>query len=244
MVVNWQAVGPPVPFCSLSASNPTPLLGTNVTITATCTESPTTFTWTGCSSTTSSCVDSAANAGPKVYSLIATNAAGNSPSAQVSVNWQSPPTAPPVCTVSPSTTSPVVNSNLTLTASCTQSPTSYVWTNCTSTTSTCVTTSATAGPQTYTVAGVNSFGTGTPAPTTVTWQAGGGPGFCSQYPSTISTVMPWGSLHRFTTGSLGGFGANTVFYLSMTVPSSPSSFPVRRQYKPRRMAGAADHRVI
>jgi hypothetical protein len=224
VVVNWQSVGPPVPSCSLSASNPSPLLGTNVTITATCTESPTSYTWTGCSSTTSSCIDSAANAGPKVYSVIATNANGNSPSVQVSVNWQSPPTAPPVCTVSPSTTSPVVNSNLTLTASCNGSPTSYVWTNCTSTTSTCVTTSATTGPQTYTVAGVNSFGPGTPAPTTVTWQQGGGPGYCNQYSSSISTVLPWGHVPRITTGSLGGFGADTAFYLVLTVPTSPSSY--------------------
>ena len=44
--------------------------------------------------------------------------------------------ARPACTVSASNLNPAVNTSITLTASCTNSPTSYSWTGCSSTTST------------------------------------------------------------------------------------------------------------
>ena len=68
--VNWTQTTPQPPACTLSASNMTPQVGQTITITSSCTNSPLTWTWTGCTSTTSSCTDAATAAGPKTYTLI------------------------------------------------------------------------------------------------------------------------------------------------------------------------------
>jgi len=87
--------GPPSPVsCTLAASNSTPTVGSSITLTATCTGGPTTFTWNGCASSTNSCVATSATAGSRTYSVSASNGTSNG-SASVTVNWTSAPPPPP-----------------------------------------------------------------------------------------------------------------------------------------------------
>ena len=188
----------PTPTCNLSPSSTTPAVGSTLTLTALCTNSPTGYTWTGCSSSSSTCTISEANAGLRSYTVTARNASGVGSPAQADVNWQQPPTAPPVCSVSASTSAPYVGGTVVLTASCTQSPTGFQWTNCSSTTSTCTATNAQTGPVTYSVTGTNQFGPGSAASTTLTWGTApvGGTGFCDGYSNVNMVNLTWGGYHR------------------------------------------------
>jgi hypothetical protein len=79
-------------------------------------------------------------------------------------------TAPPTCSLVPSSASPAVNTTLTLTASCTNEPTAYQWTNCAGSTSTCMTSESTAGVRVYSVTASNSSGVSAPAFVSINWQ--------------------------------------------------------------------------
>jgi len=208
-------------------------VGSTLTITASCSNNPTSYTWTGCASTTSTCTDSVSVLGPKSYGLVATNANGNSPNATASVTWVAVPTTPPVCSVSSTAGSQTVGLSVTLTATCTGAPTSFVWSGCTSTTSTCTATASVTGSVTYYVSGVNQFGTGAAAGVIVAWTTagggggggGGGAGFCNQYSKVEQFSMAWGdSRTRYKTTDYGGFNDGTVVVASFTVPSSPASY--------------------
>ena len=96
--------------------------------------------------------------------------------ATTSVNWQSAPGTGPsptptavACTVTPSTATPVINTPLTLTATCSGGPTSYAWTGCASTTSTCNTTSTSTGSATYSVIARNASSVSPAVSSTVNW---------------------------------------------------------------------------
>ena len=228
VTVNWGGSTPnPVPACTLSPSNASPQVGSTITITATCSNAPTTYTWTGCASTTASCTDSVSALGPKTYGLVATNANGNSPSATTSVTWVAVPTTPPVCSVSASASQQTVGQNVTLTASCNGAPTSYVWAGCTSTTSTCTATASAPGAVTYYVSGVNQFGTGLPAGAIVAWTAsgggggGGGANLCGPGQTLVEMPIAWGDYGRKV---IGQFTAETVIAMEFTVPASPASY--------------------
>jgi hypothetical protein len=235
--VNWTQTTPQPPACTLSASNTTPQVGQTITITSSCSNSPTTWTWkAGCTSTTSSCTDSAAAAGPKTYTMSATNAVGNSPDASVVVNWQPLPTAPPACTVTSSNMSPSTGQNITLTASCTNAPTSYAWSGCTSSTSTCSTTSASAGSVTYGVTATNQIGTSPQATVQVTWsQSTGGANYCGV--NTRYIDIPWGSTTRYLTSANGGFPQGKVFVFSITVPAGQTAKRFDGQFAPAEYQG-------
>jgi hypothetical protein len=92
------------PACTLSTSNSTPIQGRTITLTASCTNSPTSYTWTNCTSTTSTCTTSQSTAGTRSYSVTARNAVGTSAPASVAVAW----TAPPPTTEPPPPTTTVV----------------------------------------------------------------------------------------------------------------------------------------
>ena len=166
-----------------------------------------------------------ATAGSKTYAFIGTNAAGNSNFTTVAVNWQPAPTVPPTCTVTSSSTSPFTAQSITLTASCSNSPTSYAWTGCTSTTNTCTTTAATAGIVTYGVTATNQIGTSPLATVDVTWQTGSG-SYCGQYSDVKYIDIPWGSTARYKTTDVGGFPQDRIIVVSITVPSSAASYPI------------------
>ncbi len=80
------------------------------------------------------------------------------------------PAAPITCTLTANKSAPVINTTVTLTDNCSNSPTTYTWTNCSSTGSTCVATSAAVGPVTYSVTASNATSTVTKS-VTLTWVA-------------------------------------------------------------------------
>ena len=108
------------PTCNLVASNTSPIVGTSITLSAFCDGGPTSYAWTGCASTGSTCTTTSASAGLRTYTVVASNAGGPGAPANVNVTWVDVP-PPPSCTVIPTTNSvmPAVGSLALLTASCT-----------------------------------------------------------------------------------------------------------------------------
>jgi hypothetical protein len=213
----------PTPACVITASSSAPAVNTTLTLTASCSNNPTTFTWAGCSSKTDTCTTTESSAVSRTYQVYAGNASGVGPAAQVQVTWQQPPTAPPVCTVTADNPAPYVGGSVRLTATCTQSPASYKWTNCNSSTSTCAATSTVTGPATYAVAGTNQFGTGADAATSVTWGTPppAGADFCSRYGDVIRHTFQYGGSNDITTRSMGGWQPDGVVVAKFTTPSAP-----------------------
>jgi hypothetical protein len=79
----------------------------------------------------------------------------------------------PVCTPSATKTAPAIGQSTTISANCSGSPTSYVWTGggCTGiTASTCTVTKSMAKTVVFTVQGSNPAGWGVPAEITITWR--------------------------------------------------------------------------
>ena len=170
VIVNWFSVSAAI-VCSIATSHAQNTVNLPVTITARCTGDPTSYTWSGCTSTGTSCTVTSPVPGNRVYTIVARKGTEASEAASVLVNWLAPPAVPkPTCTISASNSSPTVNTNVTLTASCSANSTSYSWSGCSSNASTCTTTSSSAGSKTYTVAATNAAGTGLPASLTVAWK--------------------------------------------------------------------------
>jgi hypothetical protein len=210
----------PTPFCTISASPSSPAVNTQLTLTASCTNNPTSYQWSNCTSATNVCRTTETAAVIRNYGVTASNASGTGSPASVNVAWQQPPTAPPVCTLSANNPTPYVGSTVTLTASCTQSPTSFSWVGCTSTGSTCVASSANTGSINYSVSASNQFGAGSSASTSVTWQTApaAGADFCGNEPNVVRLDLPWGG-HTDTLGN-GGFPADAVLVLRLRVPAN------------------------
>ena len=78
------------PTCAPTANPPSPAINTQTTISANCSNSPTSYLWTGgtCGGTTAAtCKVSKSKAITITYGVTATNAAGTSPVAQIAVTW-------------------------------------------------------------------------------------------------------------------------------------------------------------
>jgi len=169
---------PPVqsaPACTLSASPSTPMVNGTVTLTATCTQSPTSYTWANCASSSSTCTTTSASAGTVTYGVTARNAVGPSNYATQSVTWQAGgggATGTPVCTLTVYPATPQVNRAVSIVPTCTNSPTSFYWTGpCFSTTqSTCMTGSNTVGPKQYSLTASNASGAGPTVSITADYQ--------------------------------------------------------------------------
>ena len=156
MSLNFGGSAPAtVPSCTATASNTAPTVGASITLTATCSGTPTGYTWSGCSSSASTCTTSASTAGSQNYSVTAASAAGTSAPASVSVNWQAAPGPAVSCTLTTNNSTPTVGSTITLTASCSGNPTNYGWTGCSGSASACSTTSSLAGTVSYSVIATN-----------------------------------------------------------------------------------------
>ena len=95
--VNWQGGITPV-VCGLTASNTTPVTGSNITLSATCSGNPSSYAWVGCTSTTSTCTATSATVGTRTYSMTASNAGSTSAPATATVNWLAAPPPPPTIT--------------------------------------------------------------------------------------------------------------------------------------------------
>ena len=147
---------------------------------------------------------------------------------------------PPQCGLSATPLFPAVGTSASLSATCSQSPTSYQWiecapnnpsncslsTSCSTTSATCMVSASIPGNTRYIVSGINSAGTGPWVPVDIEWQdnPASRPGFCGQYQRVKHFTIPWGSLPRYDTAEYGGFTPETVFVMAMTVPATPSTY--------------------
>lgn len=228
ITVDWGggAISPPppsgnLPVCQLDVQPNTtaPAVGTTMTLTALCTGAPTSFEWSGSGCTTSNnvCTTTETSAGRRAYSVSGRNAYGVGAPVGVVLEWQQP--GPPVCSVTASNDYPSINSTVTLTANCSQAPTSFQWTGCTSATSTCQATAATVGAVTYAVTATNAYGSGQGSKT-VNWGTPPpvGADYCSQYANVNRVNLPWGSY--VDSYQVGGFLADGVFVGVIDVPAT------------------------
>jgi hypothetical protein len=213
------------PVCAPFASDPAPYVGTTITLFAHCTGNPTSFIWTGCTSTTGQCPATASISGMQTYTVVAGNASGTSAPASISVTWKNVP-PPPVCSlfVTANSDLPAVGNSALLTASCNGHPSGYSWSGCASTSNLCYANSAAAGVQTYSVSGSNAGGAGPPAYASVNWQASPSapPGLCSQYPSFLYTDEGWSNATIASRDFVDdpGFAWNGVWVVKLTIPAS------------------------
>lgn len=229
--VDWRTGGPsqpppptsPTPYCTISPSSGAPAVNTTLTLTASCTNSPTSYQWQNCTSVAGSpqrCTTTETSPVTRIYRVQGVNASGVGVPTEVTIAWQNPPTAPPVCTLSPSTTTPYLGGTLTLTANCTQSPTSFNWTGCNSTGATCQAQASALGPASYAVTATNSLGTSAAASTSVTWTTPppSGADFCGQYTNVVRANLVWGGY--IDTNQNGNFPASAIFVGRITVPQN------------------------
>ena len=217
-----------VPACVVSASDTTPNVGSALTLTATCSNAPASFTWTGCASATATCSTTSATAGAVSYAVVARNAAGASTPASISVNWQAAG-AVAKCTLSRTaqTDPPVVNGLVVLTATCDRVVGSYSWSGCNSTSSVCTARESTPGIRTYSMFARNASGASVPAEVTLSWVASPPqpPGLCNQFPSYVFSNVGSESV-RVNTASLTtppGFAWNGAWAVRFVVPATIGS---------------------
>lgn len=177
-----------VPACVVSTSNASPYAGSTVTLTASCTNAPTAYTWTNCMSATAQCSATSASIGQVTYTVVARNGAGASAPASVGVAWQSVPSNAPKCTMARTsqTDPPTVNTFAAFEVTCNTAVGSYSWNGCSSTTRTCVVRESAPGPHTYSVIARSAAGSSAPVTLTLNWVASATPpGLCSAFPSYL-----------------------------------------------------------
>lgn len=236
-VLSCSAI-PQAPTCTLTPSSASPVINTMLTLTANCTQNPTAYTWTGCTSTTSTCQVSSQTLGAASYGVTATNAVGTSPAATTAVTWVSSApavVAPSGCTITPSTSSlPTGGGTVNLTAACTggSAPTDFAWSGggLTQSGASNQASASITATTTFSVTASNSAGSAT-ASTTVsvsTGTGGGGAISCAAqgYASTRTINLGWSSTLGNVTGTsagAGGFGPNTAVVATFTTPSVASS---------------------
>ncbi|HVF62881.1 MAG TPA: hypothetical protein VNE58_02665 [Casimicrobiaceae bacterium] len=239
VAVDWRSSAPtapppsppsPTPSCVVTPSSTSPAVGTTLTLTASCTSSPTGYVWTNCTQSANNphtCTATETSPITRIYRVQGRNAQGVGAPSETTVSWNQPPTAPPVCTVSASSPNPYVGGSVTLTANCTQSPTSYKWSNCASSGPTCHAAATTVGPATYSVTAGNGVGDGAAAPITVNWgnPPPAGADFCGSYDRVTRVSLPWGGF--IDSHNEGGFPGDGVLVASFTVPQDATGTNVQ-----------------
>jgi hypothetical protein len=224
--VDWRPTQPQnpgsPPACSLAASSAFPAINSTLTLTASCSNAPTVYEWIGCASTTNVCVTSSSTIGQRSYTIYARNSAGVSSPAAATVTWQVPPTGPPVCTLTAEPSNPYVGGTSVLTANCTQSPKSFAWVNCSSSSgNTCVAASGQTGQVTYSVTATNELGASVPTSITLTWGPPPpvGADFCGNFSDVKRIDLVWGG--QFTTNHPdGGFEDDQILVGRLRVPAN------------------------
>jgi len=219
------------PACSLVASNGFPVAGSSITITATCTGGATSYAWTGCSSTTSSCTATSSSPGTQTYTLVASNANGAGQPVSIDVAWQvpPPPELPPMCTlnVTGQTTPPVVGNLVAIEAYCSGNPTGFTWTGCVTSSNICLLRGQAAGGQTVSVSGSNAGGQGNTASVFLNWVTTppGPVGMCGQFPSALYSDAGTSNTTIYSTyfPDPPGFAYNGAWAVRFTVPGTASA---------------------
>ena len=211
-----------VPVCSIAPSSTTPAINTTLTLTASCTNGPTSYQWTNCTSATSSCTVSESMPGTSVYSVTARNAAGVSQVVSVFIDWQPAVSGPPVCSLFAIPANPYLGDTAIITANCSQSPTSFSWTGCSSASAnTCRATRGQTGPASYSVVASNASGPGASASITLNWQTPPPPGsdLCGAYSRVMRIDTLWGGFVD-TNDPGGGLEDDMVLAARIVVPST------------------------
>jgi hypothetical protein len=220
-----------VPVCTVTASPSTAYAGSSVTLAASCTNGPTSFTWTDCASTSSTCTATSPAVGAVTYTVFASNPSGQGAPAGITIVWQGAPAAPR-CTIARSsqTDPPTVGGFLLLEAECDGDPQSFSWIGCDSTTSVCVAHETAAGVHPYTVVARNFGGSGEAA-LAIVWSAGPPPaaGFCGSFPSYLVSDVgtTTGRVHSTFMPS-PGFAWNGAWSIRFTVPPTMGAGQVGR----------------
>ena len=211
------------PVCAPTASDTSPYVGTTITLFANCSGNPASYAWTGCSGSGQRCDVTSDTSGTFTYSVAATNASGAGAPGSIDIHWRALPPAP-VCSmaVTSNTTPPVVGSTALLAAACSNTPTSYNWTNCASGGPLCAAQSGSPGPQNYAVSGSNAGGTGPAAVRNVSWASSAPtpPGLCAQYPSYLFSDLGWADAELYSRDftDAPGFAWNGVWVVKLSVP--------------------------
>lgn len=234
---------PSVPVCTIGASSTTPTTGTTLTLTATCSDGPYGWLWTGasspCGTGSNVCTDTQANAGAKTYTVFGGNGVGHGPVASITVNWSAPTNPPTGCTITRTTPAngqlPTTGGAITLTASCTggSAPTSWQWRkNGVATSVTTATYNETLPANTNTAATTYSYdaracvngncGAYTSPVTTVTVAGTAPVGFCSQYSDVRFIDLNWGNPPVDTAGTVQ-LNVGTIIVARLNVPTSATS---------------------
>jgi hypothetical protein len=219
------------PSCSLTSTNGFPVVNSTITLNATCTGNPTSYTWTGCTSFTSACSATASQSGTATYTVVAANASGSSVPASIDIAWQAPPPpeTPPFCTLSltEQTNPAVVGDLVTIYAFCTGNPTSFNWTGCITSSNLCRLRGQAPGNQVISVSGANSGGTGNTASVGVNWTSTPPPpvGMCNQFPSALySEVGSVGTtVYSTFVADPPGFAWNGAWALHFTMPDTATN---------------------
>ena len=217
------------PSCVLSASSTVATAGASVLLTTNCTGAPTSYAWSGCTSTGPSCTVSSNAAGTLTYGVVATNANGPGATATVQVTWTTPPPPPPPETppscglvVTAQHATPTVGRLIVLEASCGGGDaTAFQWTNCVSSTNVCHVRGNDPGLQTYSVTASNAGGSSLPATANVNWVASDAPplGLCGQFPTTLYSEMGSSNVTARTLyAESPAFAWNGAWAIRFTVP--------------------------
>jgi hypothetical protein len=234
---------PSVPVCTIAASSTTPVTGSTVTLTATCTDGPYGWLWTGaatpCGTGSSVCTDSQSTAGAKTYTVFGGNGVGHGPTASVTVNWSAPSNPPSGCTVTRTAPSngqlPTTGGSITLTGACTGggAPTAWQWRrNGVVTNTTTATYSETLPANTNSASTTYSYdaracvgatcGPYTSPVTTVTVAGTAPVGFCSQYSDVRFVDLNWGNPPVDTTNTVQ-LNPGTLIVGRLAVPAGATS---------------------
>jgi hypothetical protein len=220
-----------VPVCSVTSSPSIAYAGSSIALAASCTNGPTSFIWTNCASTASTCTATSPVAGVVTYTVVASNANGQGAPASITVAWQDVP-APPKCTLAPSsqTDPPTAGGFLLLEGQCDGNPQSFSWIGCDSTTITCVVREGAPGPHSYTLIARNFGGSGQ-ASLAINWAASAppAPGLCGSFPSYL--VSDFGTTSgRVHSGYMPdpSFAWNGAWAVRFTVPPTMHAGQVGR----------------
>jgi hypothetical protein len=217
------------PACNLDASNTSPVIGNAIVLTTSCSGNPQRYSWSGCSSTGATCTVTSSAPGSLTYSVIATNAFGDSAPASVTVGWQAPPPQPQCRLVTTVSSEPPVAGTLAMIAAvCSNAPTTFAWTGCTSSSDTCYDRAPGAGAKTYSMSASNAGGSSAPVGVTLGWQASAPAplGLCGTFPSTLISDTGSGDVTRVNTAAYPdppGFAWNGVWTVRFTVPANATS---------------------
>ncbi|MEP7207236.1 MAG: hypothetical protein ABI920_09885 [Casimicrobiaceae bacterium] len=219
-----------VPQCTLIASSTSPVIGTTISLTANCSGSPSQFAWSGCASNSASCTVRSDVSGTVIYGVTASNGSGAGPMATVGVGWREPPAAlpPPVCTLTVTTQGavPLVGSTAVFTATCTNNPTSYAWSGCSSNGNSCYAAESAAGTYGYGLAASNQSGTGPASSLALTWAASAppAPDFCGSFPNVLYSIVPWANTTLYSVAYPDpSFTWDGVWVTRITVPANATA---------------------